>query len=138
MSPARRSVLTASAGWPRDPRRLAGQVGYPARMAREIRALQVDQIGHRLQDIVQAGAGDATRERGLGVQDRVPVGGLIEAVQQVGCVLAEQVHHRRVELPPAMPARDRHGGRRVLSPAEDLDRAGQLHQPGGQADLVTP
>ena len=64
--------------------------------------------------------------------------GLIEAVQQVGCVLAEQVHHCGVELRPAMPARDRHGSGRALSPAEDLDRTGQLHQPGGQADLVTP
>jgi hypothetical protein len=87
------------------------------RMARQVRALQVDKIDHRLQNMFQVVPGDAPRERGLGVQDGVPVGGLIEAVQQVGCVLAEQVHRRGVELRPAVPARDRHGRRRVLSPA---------------------
>jgi hypothetical protein len=61
-----------------------------------------------------------------------------ESAANVVDMVAEQIHRGGVELRPAMRARDRHGGRRVLSPAEDFDRAGQLHQPGRQADLVTP
>ena len=119
-------------------RRRAGQVGHPPRVPGQVGALHVDQVGHRLQDQVQVGAAHAARELRLGAQDRIPIRRPVQAVQQLGRAGAEQVHHRRVELGPAVPARHRHRRLNPAAPGDDLDRAGQLHQPRGQADLLPP
>ena len=119
-------------------RRRGGQVGHAARVAGQVGALHVDQVGHGLQDLVQAGAVGAPRQLRLGAEHGVPVGGLVEAVQQLRRVGAEQVHDRRVELGPAVPAGDRHRGPGAVPPADDLDRPGQMHQPRWEADLLPP
>jgi hypothetical protein len=79
-------------GQARDPRRFARQIGHTPRVTRQVRGLQVDQIGYRLKDTVQVRPCDPPSERRLGVQQRIPVRSLVQPVQQLGRVLAEQVH----------------------------------------------
>jgi hypothetical protein len=71
-------VILGAAG---GARRRADQVGYPAGVAGQIRALQVDQVGYRSKDQVQVGAADPARELRLGIQDGIPVRSLVQAGQ---------------------------------------------------------
>lgn len=107
---------------------LGDQIGHSARVPGEIRALQVDQVSHRLEDVVQVGAGDTARQLGLGVEDGVPLGRLIEAVQELGCAIAKQIDQRRVELRPAML--------RTIARAESIPRR-RLKTSTGEASCTS-
>src|SRR5207244_13008559 len=77
------------------------------------------------------------RELGLGVENGVPLGGLLKAFQQLGRSLTEQIYERGVELRPAMPADDRPRRVGTAPTAEHFNWSGQLHQPRWQADRRT-
>ena len=104
-SPARRTSCARLAASPETPRRLGGQVGDAARVAGEVRRLQIDQVGHRLEHLVQVGARRpgataAARRRGRRPRWRRRRG------RRAGpsAWSTEQVDERRVELGAGMPA----------------------------------
>jgi Methyltransferase domain len=123
-------------------RRRAGQVGHPARVAGQAGALHVDQVGHRLQDLVQVGPTDPARQLRLGAQDRIPIRRPVQAVQQLG-------RGRRTSPPPPgrtgsrgacaqppPPPQPRGAGRRPRPgrPAAPAARAGRSLPPAGGWD----
>src|SRR3954452_16619581 len=103
-------------------------------MAAEVRRLQVGQIGHGLQDGVEVGAVDPLGQAWFGVEDRVPFRRVVEPVEYLWGVPAEEIDDPRIKVGAGVAPRRVTGSVHAVPAGVHLDRTGELHQPGRQGD----
>src|SRR5262249_28941300 len=73
----------------------------------------------------------------LGVEEGVPVGGLVQPVKQRVRMVTEQINHARDVVTAAVPAGDAPGRLRAATTVY-LNRTGEVRQPCRHADLFSP
>ena len=124
-------------GQPRAATCLRGEPGDPPRVPGEVRRLQVGQVCHRLQDVVELRTRHRPRRRPLGGQHALPRSRVVEVGQK-----AVQVAQRAPTVRcgsysvPAWRPMTRPQRVQVVLTGQHLDRSCQLDEPGREADLL--
>ena len=89
-------------GQPPQAGRRGGESGHTPGVSGELWGLEVRQVGHRLQHVVEVRTAHPPRQARFGVDDRRPPRCLVQTVEDVGLVPAEEVDDGRVEVGTAV------------------------------------
>ena len=113
------------------------QVGHAPRVPNRVRRLEVDEVGDRLEDILELLVRDHRRERRFGRDHGVPVASPRRG-RRTGPAPAAQKSSTSAgsnSLPLRVP-RGRDGRLDAVGAVEDLDHVGEVDQPRREQDLL--
>ena len=116
--------------------RARGELGDRVRVAEHVRRLQVDEVRDREQRGVELLAAQRDRERGLGVDHRVPRHDRVEAGEKLGRLGVDEVAERGVELAAAPLPHERPHGLDAADAVRDLDELAELREPRCERDRL--
>ena len=114
-----------------------GKVRHRRGVTDRERRLEVGEVPHRSQRLVELGLRQGPAQRGLGREHLVPAARLVESGHQLISMPAEQVNQRGVELCPGPLPGHCHGSLEAAAGVEGGDDISEDDQPRGEPDLVT-
>ena len=113
------------------------QIRHRASVTEEVRGLQVDEVRHGCQCVVDPLPPQDHRQRRLDVDHGVPRLELIQAGEDQIRICLQEIDERGIELGATFPGRDRDRLRGAADAMTHLDELRQLRKPRGDGDVVS-